>query len=170
MARTRTLRSLSLLYVGFVLLVLIAQLSGHLLEEALSYYNAASALEIAKITNETANLAYSASAVGLAFGLAVIFTVRRRLDVELGVYVAAGLPSASAVLLIIRSHSFVPAASALATGAVAGLIDSLEGLDPLIPVGLSLAFLVMLLAWLTLETFARYSAGRIAPSAAGRVG
>lgn len=170
MVRTRTLRSLSLLYVGFLLLVLISQLSGRLLEQALASSSAVSVQQMARITSETTDLAYSASAIGLAFSFAVIFTLRRRLDVELDVYVATGLPSTSALLLMLRSHPLVPAASALVTGGVAVLIDEIDGLDILIPLGLAFAFVATLFAWLTLDTLSRYSAGRFAASATGKVG
>ncbi len=154
--RRSPLGSLSLLYSGFVLLVLVSQLSGHLLANAVTAYGATGA-QLHSIGLQSTDLAYAASALGLAFSVAVILTVRKRLDPELGVYRASGLPARSALRLVLTSHPVIPVASALATGAVAWAVDLSLGLDGAIPALLALVFASTLVLWLTGQTLASFS-------------
>jgi hypothetical protein len=160
--------SLSFLYGGFVLLVLVSQLSGHVLTTALDAYGAGS--EALGVQRESTDLAYSAAALGLAFSAAVIFTVRNRLDPELRVYRATGLPIRSVLRIVLSSHPIRPVASALVVGALAALTDVLVGLDPSAPVELALAFVALLLGWLVFHTVDRFSRQDVDRGRSGRVG
>lgn len=157
--RSSPLGSLSVLYVGFILLVLLSQLSGRLLSDALGSYGTGTAAQIASIQGVSTDLAYAASAVGLAFTLAVLLTVRSRVDPEITVYKKTGLPAPSALRLMLLSHPILPAASALAAGAVAWSVDSLLGLDGTPPAFLAIAFAGVVYLWLTVETLASFSRG-----------
>jgi len=150
-------------------MVLISQVSGHLLTQAITAYDATAA-QTAAVRSETTGLALSASALGLAFSAAVIFTVRDRLDPELRTYRATGLPATAALRLILGSHPVIPVAAALSAGVAAALVDAVLGLDPLFPLALAAAFAGSLTLWLSahvLRALARQAPDR---GSAGRVG
>jgi hypothetical protein len=166
----RPFSALSILYGGFVFLVLVSQLSGRLLMTALTAYGAGGGSEGAGVQRESTDLAYSAAVLGLVFSAAVIFTVRNRLDPELRVYRATGLPLRSVLRLILSSHPVIPVSSALVIGTLAGLTDLLIGLNPAVPAGLALAFVGILLGWLVFHTVTRFSRQDADRGRSGRVG
>ncbi|MGA2666176.1 MAG: hypothetical protein ABSF83_14650 [Nitrososphaerales archaeon] len=150
-------------------MVLISQVSGHLLTEAITAYDATAA-QTAAVVNETTDLALSASALGLAFSAAVIFTVRDRLDPELRTYRATGLPATAALRLILTSHPVLPVAAALSAGGLAALADAALGLDPLFPLSLAAAFSGTLSLWLVAHVLRALSREAPDRGSAGRVG
>ena len=100
----------------------------------------------------------------------MIFTVRRRLDPELGVYRAMGIPIASSLRIVLLSHPVYPVAAALISGAVLGAADALLGLDALVPVALAVAFATTLLIWLVFHTVTTVSRQEMGRGVAGRAG
>jgi predicted branched-subunit amino acid permease len=153
-----------------VFLVLISQVSWHLLAQAVLFYNPKASESLLGTQNASALLAYSAGGLGFMFSGAVLVITRGRLDSELRVYKVTGLPMRSALRLILVSHPVVPLAWAVIAGAVAGLVDVSLGLDAALPVGLAVAFAALLLGWLVFVTFQRFSRRGLEPGRKGRVG
>lgn len=167
---SRPLGALSIVFGGFILLVLISQLSYHLLAQAILAYPESGAGNLPAVEHDSSVLAYSAAALGIVFSGAVLFMTKGRLDSELRIYKLTGLPARSALRIVLASHPVVPLVWALATGAAAWLVDSALGLDAEVPAALALIFAALVLAWVAGLTIWRFSQREIGRGARGRVG
>ena len=156
--RRRPLRAVSLVFAGFVTLVLLSQLSAHFFAEAIPKHlvdqNAAALSSIQQTSTE---LAYAASALGLVFAVAVLIITRQMVAADVDIYRATGLPSSSAFVRLLRSHSFRPLEWVAGASAVTALVDVEFGLNSLIPIGLGVAFAALLVGWLAFLTSASFS-------------
>lgn len=74
--------------------------------------------------------------------------VRPRLDAELRIYRILGLPTPSALWMVLRSQPILPLASVFLTGTLAVAADAALGLDAWVTVGLASGFAVLLIGWL----------------------
>jgi len=156
--RRRPLRAVSLVFAGFVTLVLLSQLSAYFFAQAIPKHlllkNAAELLQIQKTSTE---LAFAAAALGLVFSGAVLLITRSRVAADVDIYRATGLPFSSAFLRLLRSHSVVPLEWVTGAAAVTALIDLDFGLNAFIPIGLAVAFAGLLVSWLAFLTSASFS-------------
>ena len=156
--RRRPLRAVSLVFAGFVTLVLLSQLSAYFFAKAIPKHllpsNAAELLQIQRTSTE---LAFAAAALGLIFSGAVLLITRARVAADVDIYRATGLPSSSAFIRLVRSHSVVPLEWVTAAAAVTASIDLDFGLNALVPVGLAVAFAGMLVLWLAFLTSVSFS-------------
>jgi hypothetical protein len=156
--RRRPLRAVSLVFAGFVTLVLLSQLSAHFFAEALPG-NVASqnAAVLSGIEQTSTQLAYAAAALGLVFALAVLVITRQSVAADVDIYRATGLPSSTAFFRLLRSHSARPLEWVAAVTAVTALVDTEFGVSATLPVGLALAFVALLVGWLAFLTSASFS-------------
>jgi len=156
--RRRPLRAVSLVFAGFVTLVLLSQLSAYFFAKAIPKHllpnNASVLLQIQRTSTE---LAFAAAAMGLVFSGAVLLITRTRVASDADIYRATGLPFSSTFLRLVRSHSIVPLGWVTAVAVVTGLIDLDFGLNALLPVGLAIGFAAMLVGWLAFLTSISFS-------------
>ncbi len=156
--RRRPLRAVSLVFAGFVTLVLLSQLSAHFFAEAIpKHLLAKNEAVLTSIQRTSTEMAFAASALGLVFACAVLAITRQRVAADVDVYRASGLPSSSAFLRLLRSHSVAPLEWVAAAAMVTSLVDEVFGLDVLIPIGLAAAFAALLVAWLAFLTSVSFS-------------
>jgi hypothetical protein len=156
-------------FAGFIFLVLLSQLSAHVLAQAVLAYEPKGSPALTEVQNISTTLAVSAGALGLAFGGAVLIMTRKKLALEIDVYRANGLPAASAARLMLFYHPVRPLGWLLGTAAVAIAADAVLGLDSRIPLYLAVCFAALLLGWVALLTL-RMFASRGFKEGRGRVG
>ncbi|HUK74778.1 MAG TPA: hypothetical protein VLU99_03215, partial [Nitrososphaerales archaeon] len=102
--RHRPLRAVSLVFAGFVTLVLLSQLSAHFFAEAIpKHLRVQNAAVISGIQQTSTELAVAAAVLGLVFGGAVLLITRQKVAADVDVYRATGLPFSSALLRLLRS-------------------------------------------------------------------
>lgn len=170
MARRRPLGVLSLVFAGFILLVLVSQLSSHLYSQAVLTYYPNDTTSVGQVQRASTVLAYTSAALGLVFSSAVLFIAGRGLDSEIRVYNMTGLPLSSVLRIVLRSYSLRPLVWAAVAGAVAGLVDAWAGLNAIVPILLAGAFSTLLLFWLVSFTFVRSSNLGVVEGGRGRAG
>lgn len=169
--RRRPLRSVSLVFVGFVTLVVLSQLSAHFFAAAIPRnLLAKNEAVLAGIRQTSAELSFAASALGLVFAVAVLVITRERVAADVDVYRATGLRPSSALLRLLASHSLVPLGWVAAATAAATLLDVGFGLDFLAPMGLALSFVLLLFGWLALLTSLSFSQRGVRGRSEGRAG
>jgi hypothetical protein len=126
-----------------------------LAQAVLSYHpNGNAALTQAKSISVV--LAESAAVLGIAFGSAVLLITRSKLVVEIDIYRATGLPAGSALRLMLAYHPVRPVAWLMGAAAIAVAVDSVFGLDAIIPLYLAACFLALLLGWVVFLTFSMF--------------
>lgn len=169
--RRRPLRAVSMVFAGFVTLVLLSQLSVHFFSQAIPRdLVAQNQAVISSIQQTSTNLAYAASALGLVFAGGVLLITRQRVAADVDIYRAAGLPSSSAFLRLLGSHSVRPLEWVTGLAAAAALVDAEFGLNALLPVGLGLAFAALVVAWLAFLTSVSFSHKDFEGRQGGRAG
>jgi hypothetical protein len=169
--RRRPLRAVSLVFAGFVTLVLLSQLSAHFFAAAIpKHLLTENEAVLSSIQQTSTEMAYAASALGLVFAGAVLVITRQRVSTDVDVYRATGLPSSSAFLRLLRSHSVVPLEWVAVAAAVTSLVDVFFGLDALVPIGLAASFAVLLVAWLAFLTSVSFSQRGFEGTSEGRTG
>jgi hypothetical protein len=169
--RRRPLRAVSLVFVGFVTLVLLAQVSVHFFSVAIPKdLQARNEAVLANIQQTSTGLALAASALGLVFVGAVLVITRGVLAGDLDIYRVMGLPSSSAFARLLRSHLVGPFAWVAGAAAVTAGIDLELGLDALLPIGLAVAFAFILTVWLAFLTSVSFSRQGLEGRPGGRAG
>jgi len=169
--RRRPLRAVSLVFAGFVTLVLLSQLSAHFFATAIpKHLLVKDEAALLSIQQTSTDLAYAASALGLVFAGAVLIITRQKIAADVDIYRATGLPSSGAFLRLLRSHSAGPLGWVAGTAAVTALVDLYFGLDALIPISLGVSFAVLLLVWLAFLTSVSFSQKGFEGRSGGRVG
>jgi hypothetical protein len=169
--RRRPLRSVSLVFGGFVALVLLSQLSAHFFAEAIpKHLVSENEAVLTGIQQTSTELAYAAAALGLVFAGAVLIITRQRVAADVDIYRATGLPSFSAFLRVLRSHSVHPLEWVAAAGVATALVDVEFGLNALLPIGLALSFAVLLVAWLAFLTSVSFSQKGFEGRSGGKAG
>ncbi|MGH9920448.1 MAG: hypothetical protein ACRD6W_16460, partial [Nitrososphaerales archaeon] len=125
---------------------------------------------ISSIQQTSTDLAFAAAALGLVFAGAILLITRQRVTADVDVYRATGLPSYSAFLRLLRSHSLAPLAWVAGAAAATALVDVDFGLDALFPIGLAVSFACLLVAWLAFVTSVSFSRRGFEDGSRGRVG
>jgi hypothetical protein len=167
--RPRPLDAVSVVFAGFIFLVLLSQLSAQVLAQAVLSYQPKGSPALAQVQNISVILAVSAAALGLAFGAGVLLITRKRLTIEIDVYRANGLPAVSALRLMLNYHPVRPLGWLVGAAASAVVADSVFGLDAMIPLYLAACFAALLLGWVVFLTF-RMFGRRGFEEGRGRVG
>jgi hypothetical protein len=169
--RHRPLRAVSLVFAGFVTLVLLSQLSAHFFAEAIpKHLLVQNAAVISSIQQTSTELAAAAAVLGLVFACAVLMITRQKVAADVDVYRATGLPLSSAFLRLLRSHSVAPLAWVAGAAAVTALVDFDFGLDALFPIGLAASFACLLVAWLAFLTSVSFSKKGLEGASGARAG
>jgi hypothetical protein len=169
--RRRPLRAVSLVFAGFVTLVVLSQLSAHFFDAAIpKHLLAKEASVVSGIQQTSTELAFGAAALGLIFAGAVLLITRPVVSADIDVYRAAGLPSSSAFLRVLMSHSVAPLAWVAGAAVVTALVDLEFGLDAYYPVGLAVCFAVVLVAWLAVLTSMSFSKRGFGRGSGGKAG
>jgi len=169
--RHRPLRAVSLVFAGFVTLVLLSQLSAHFFAESIpNHLLVKNEAVISSIQQTSTELAFAAAALGLVFGAAVLLITRQKVAADVDVYRATGLPFSSALLRLLRSHSVAPLAWVAGAAAVTALVDVDFGLDALFPIGLAVSFAGLLVVWLAFLTTVSFSQKGFEGRSGGRAG
>ena len=151
--RRRPLRSVSIVFAGFVTLVVLSQLSAHFFSAGIpKRLLADDAAVISGIQQTSTQLAYAAAVLGVVFAVGVLLITRQKVAADVDTYRAAGLQPGSALLRLLRSHSLAPLAWVAGTAAVTAFVDLDFGLNALFPIGLAAAFAALLVGWLGLLT------------------
>ena len=160
-----------MVFAGFVTLVLLSQLSAHFFAEAIPRSLLLKDSEvISSIRRTSTELALAAAALGLVFGGAVLLIARQKVAADVDVYRATGLPSSSAFLRLLRSHSAAPLAWVAVAAAVTTLVDIYFGLNALFPIGLAVSFATMLVVWLAFLTSVSFSRKGLGGGSGGKAG
>jgi len=169
--RHRPLRAVSLVFAGFVTLVLLSQLSAHFFAEAIpKHLLVKNAAVIASIEQTSTELAFAAAALGLVFAGAVLLITRQKVAADVDTYRATGLPLSSAYLRLLRSHSVAPLAWVAGAAALTALVDIDFGLDALFPIGLAVSFAALLVIWLAFLSSLSFSQKGFEGRSGGRAG
>ncbi len=169
--RRRPLRALSLVFAGFVTLVLLSQLSAHFFADAIpKYLLLKDAAVISGIQQTSTELAFAAAGLGLVFGAAVLLITRKKVAADADVYRATGLPFSWAFLRLLRSHSVAPLAWVAGAAAVTALVDLDFGLNALFPIGLAVSFAGLLVVWLAFLTSGWFSQKGVQGRSGGKAG
>ena len=169
--RNRPLRAVSLVFAGFVTLVLLSQLSAHFFAESIpGHLLAKDAALISSIQQTSTELAFAAGGLGLVFGAAVLLITRQKVAADVEVYRATGLPLSATFLRLLRSHSAAPLAWVAVAAAATALVDVDFGLDALLPIGLAASFACLLVAWLLFLTTISFSRKGFEGRSGGRAG
>lgn len=156
--RRRPLRAVSVVFAGFVTLVLLSQLSVHFFSTAIpKHLLSKNETVLTSIQRTSTELALVAGALGLVFAGGVLIITRSRVASDIDIFRATGLPALSAYARVVRSESVRPLEWVLLATAVAGLVDVHFGLNALPPVGLAVAFAVLILGWLAFLTYISFS-------------
>jgi hypothetical protein len=156
--RRRPLRAVSLVFAGFVTLVLLSQLSAYFFAKAIpKRLLTKEATVLLQIQATSTELAFAAAGLGLVFAGAVLLITRSRVAADVDIYRATGLPLSAAYLRLLRSHSVVPLGWVTAAAAVTAVVDLEYGLNTLVPIGLAAAFAALLVAWLAFIASASFS-------------
>lgn len=165
------MRAVSFVFIGFVTLVLLSQLSAHFFAEGVPSHNLVqNAALLSSMRQTSTELAYSAAALGLVFAVAVLVITRQKVSADVDIYKASGLPAGSAFLRLLRSHSVRPLEWVAGAAVVTAAIDAEFGLDSLLPVGLAFAFGALLVVWLAFLTSSGFSKRDFQPWSGGRTG
>ena len=169
--RRRPLRAVSLVFAGFVTLVLLSQLSAHFFAAAIPR-NLLTQNEavLSNIQQTSTGLAIAASALALIFAGAVLIITKETVSSDVDVYRATGLPPFSAFLRLVGSHSILPLGLVTGATAVVALVDVAFGLDALLPVGLAISFVVLVVGWLGFLTSVSFSQRTVDERLRGRAG
>lgn len=168
--RRRPLRAVSLVFAGFVTLVVLSQLSSHFFAAAIPRgLVTKNEAVLAGIHNTSDDMALAASVLGTVFAGAVLVITRERVSADVDIYRATGLPPLAAFLRVVRSHSAPQLAWVAIATAAASLVDAAFGLDALVPVGLAASFALLLVSWMAFLTSVSFSHRGVA-AAGGRVG
>jgi hypothetical protein len=169
--RRRPLRAVSLVFAGFVTLVLLSQLSAHFFAEAIpKHLLVENAAVIASIQQTSTELAFAAAALGLVFAGAILLITRQKVAADVDTYRATGLPLSSAFFRLLRSHSVAPLAWVAGAAAVTALVDIDFGLNALFPIGLAVSFAALLVAWLAFLTSLSFSQKGFEGRSGGKAG
>ena len=169
--RRRPLRAVSLVFAGFVTLVLLSQLSAHFFAEAIpKHLLVENAAVLSSIQQTSTELAFAAAALGLVFAGAVLIITRQKIAADVDIYRATGLPSSSAFLRLFRSHSVGPLEWVAGAAAATALVDMDFGLNALIPIGLGVSFAVLLVVWLAFLTSVSFSQKGFEGRSGGKAG
>jgi hypothetical protein len=169
--RRRPLRAVSLVFAGFVTLVVLSQLSAHIFAEAIpKHLLLKNAAVLSSIQQTSTELAFAAAALGLVFGGAVLLITRQKVAADVDIYKATGLPFSSAFLRLLRSHSVGPLAWVAGAAAVTALVDLDFGLNALFPIGLAVSFSGLLVAWLAFLTSTSFSEKGFEGRSGGKAG
>jgi hypothetical protein len=169
--RRRPLRAVSIVFAGFVMLILLSQLSAHFFAGAIpKNLLAKNEAVLTGMQRTSTELALASGALGLVFAGAVLIITRKTVAGDVDIYRATGLPVSSAYVRLLRSHSVGPLAWVAGAAAVTALVDLDFGLDALIPVGLAVSFGVLLVAWLAFLTSASFSHRGFEGRTGGRTG
>jgi len=156
--RRRPLRAVSLVFVGFVTLVLLSQISVHFFSVAIpKHLQSQDEAALTNIQQTSTGLALASATLGLVFAGAVLIITRKVLAGDLDVYRAMGLPSSAAFARLLQSHSLGPLAWVAGAAAVTAFIDVDLGLNALLPIGLGIAFAALLTVWLAFLTSVSFS-------------
>jgi hypothetical protein len=168
--RRRPLRAVSLVFVGFVTLILLSQLSAHYFATAIPRsMMAKNEALLASIRATSTDLALASGALGLVFAVAVLEITREVVASDADIYRAAGLPETSTYLRLLRSHSAGPVAWVALTAVLTSVIDTGLGLSALLPIALAALFVALLVGWLWFLTTASFSRRSFEPGT-GRSG
>jgi hypothetical protein len=160
-----------MVFAGFVTLAVLSQLSAHFFAASIPrHLLSANASLLAGVQQTSTELAYAASALGLVFAGAVLLITRQTVAADISIYKAAGLPSTSAFIRLLRSHSGRPLEWVALSAFAASLVDFNFGLNASIPVGLAVAFAALLVAWLALLTSTSFSRKGFERGPGGRAG
>jgi len=160
-----------LVFAGFVTLVLLSQLSAHFFAAAIpKHLLAKNAAVLLSIQQTSVELAFAASALGLVFAGAVLIITRQMISADVDIYRATGLPSSSAFVRLLVSHSAGPLGWVAGAAAVTALVDLDFGLNALFPVGLAVSFAILLLVWLAFITSVSFSQKGFQGRSGGRAG
>lgn len=157
LASRRPLDALALVFAGFVLLALVSQLSAHVLGLAILAYYPKGNSDLANVQEVSGALAISAGALGLLFGVSILFVTSKAIAREVDVYIASGLPVSSSLRLILSYHPIRPTAWVVGAAACAAVVDALVGLSVAVPLLLAASFIGLLFAWLGATTFRTYT-------------
>jgi hypothetical protein len=169
--RRRPLRAVSVVFAGFVTLVLLSQLSAHFFAAAIpKHLITKNEAVLSSIQQTSTDLAFAASALGLVFAGGVLVITRQKVAADVDVYRATGLQSSSAFLRLLMSHSVVPLEWVAVAAAATALVDFAFGLDVLIPIGLAASFAVLLITWLAFLTSMSFSQKSFEGRSRGRAG
>jgi len=169
--RRRPLRAVSLVFVGFVTLAVLSQITVHIFSVAVPRdLQAKDQAVLTSIQQTSTELALAASALGLIFAGAVLVITRQIISADVEVYRATGLSETSAYLRLLRSHSVGPLGWVVGATAVAALLDAYVGLDALIPIGLAVCFAALLFAWLGFVTSSSFAQQALSGGSKGRSG
>jgi hypothetical protein len=169
--RRRPLRAVSMVFAGFVTLVVLSQLSAHFFAQAIPKgLLAKNEAVLSGIQQTSTELAFAASAIGLVFAGAVLIITRQKVASDVDLYRATGLPSSAAFLRLLRSHSLAPLGWVAGAAAASALVDLYFGLDTLIPIGLGVSFALLLLVWLAFLTSASFAQKGFEGRAGGKAG
>lgn len=169
--RRRPLRGVSLVFAGFVTIVVLSQLSAHFFAAAIpKHLLAKEAAVVSGVQQTSTELALAAAALGLVFAGAVLLITRPMIAADIDVYRAAGLPSSSAFFRVLRSHSARPLAWVAGAAAVTALVDVEFGLDAYYPLGLAVCFAALLIAWLAMLTSTSFSQRGFGRGSGGKAG
>jgi hypothetical protein len=169
--RRRPLRAVSVVFGGFVTLVLLSQLSAHFFAEAIpKNLLAKNEAVLSGIQQTSTELAFAASALGLVFAGAVLVITRQRVAADIDIYRATGLPFSSAFIRLLRSHSVRPLEWVAVAATATALVDIDFGLNALIPIGLALSFAALLVVWLGFLTSVSFSQKGFEGRSEGRTG
>jgi len=156
--RRRPLRAVSVVFAGFVTLIVLAQLSVHFFADAIpKHLVSENEAVLASIQRTSTELAFVSGALGLVFAGAVLIITRPRVAADIDIYRATGLPALSAYARVVRSDSVRPLEWVVLATALTALVDAHFGLDALLPVGLAVAFAALMLAWLAFLTYVSFS-------------
>jgi hypothetical protein len=169
--RRKPLRAVSLVFAGFVTLVLLSQLSAHFFAEAIpKHLLVKNAAVLSSIRQTSTELAFASAALGLVFSGAVLIITRKTVASDVDVYRATGLPLSSAFLRLLRSHSVGPLEWVAGAAVVTTLVDVDFGLNALIPIGLAVSFAILLVVWLAFITSMSFSQKSFEGRSGGRTG
>lgn len=164
--RRRPLRAISLVFGGFVTLVLLSQLSAHYFATAIpTGLQSKNEAVLASIRNTSTEMAFASGALGVVFAVAVLIITRGLITADVDIYRAAGVPEASTFLRLLRSHSLGPLAWIVVATAATSLVDLKFGLSTLLPIGLAAVFIAILLGWLGFLTSVSFSHTSFEPGA-----
>jgi hypothetical protein len=157
--RRRPLGAISLVFAGFVTLVLLTQLSAYEFALDVPRGYVGRATELVGVRDVALSLALSAAAFGLIFACVVLIITRKMVMSEVDIYRVTGLAPSSALGKVLQAHSARPVAWVLGAAVLTSLIDLDLGLNAFLPLGLATSFVALLLAWLVLLTYRTFSLG-----------
>ena len=160
-----------MVFAGFVTLAVLSQLSAHFFASSIPRNLLTKDASILTGVQQTSTeLAFAACAMGLIFAGAALLITRQMVAADVDTYRATGLPSSAAFFRLLRSHSVRPLEWVALAAMVTSLVDIDFGLNALVPIGLALAFAVLLVAWLAFLTSVSFSQKGFEGRPGGRAG